>query len=215
LQAVMGYTAYHAGLATAPLGILALVFSILVGLFSARFDARALATSGFLIFSGVLWWDAHFTLTMTFTQIITPGLIQGIGLPCFFIPLTAATLSRVPDEKLAAASSLSNFLRTLSAAFGTAMSVTLWDNRASYHYDTVAQSVTQASANTQRFVQALHGIGVNGTRELTTLHQIVQQQAYMMATGDMFFMASVTCLVLAAMMWLTRPRRGVAATLGH
>lgn len=215
LQAVMGYTAYHAGLATAPLGILALVFSILVGLFSARFDARVLVTFGFLVFAGVLWWDAHFTLTMTFTQIITPGLIQGIGLPCFFIPLTAATLSRVPDEKLAAASSLSNFLRTLAAAFGTAMSVTLWDNRASYHYDIVAQSVTHASANTQRFVHALNGMGIEGTREITTLHQIVQQQAYMMATGDMFFMASVTCIVLAAMMWLTRPRRGAAATLGH
>jgi DHA2 family multidrug resistance protein len=215
LQAVMGYTAYHAGLATAPLGILALVFSILVGLFSARFDARVLATFGFLVFAGVLWWDAHFTLTMTFTQIITPGFIQGIGLPCFFIPLTAATLSRVPDDKLAAASSLSNFLRTLSAAVGTAMSVTLWDNRASYHYDVVAQSVTKASANTQRFVESLHGIGIHGARELDTLHRIVQQQAYMMATGDMFFMASVTCVVLAAMMWLTRPRRGAAAMLGH
>jgi DHA2 family multidrug resistance protein len=93
--------------------------------------------------------------------------------------------------------------------------VTLWDNRASYHYDIVAQSVTHASANTQRFVQALHGMGIQGTREFTTLHQIVQQQAYMMATGDMFLMASLTCIVLAAMMWLTRPRRGAAATLGH
>jgi hypothetical protein len=111
------------------------------------------------VFAAVLWWDAHFTLTMTFTQIITPGLIQGIGLPCFFIPLTAATLSRVSDDKLAAASSLSNFLRTLSAAFGTAMSVTLWDNRALYHYDVVAQSVTKSSGNTQRFVQSLHGMG--------------------------------------------------------
>jgi len=215
LQAVMGYTAYQAGLATAPLGVLALVFSILVGIFSARFDARVLATFGFLIFAGVLWWDAHFTLTMTFTQIITPGLIQGIGLPCFFIPLTAATLSRVSDDKLAAASSLSNFLRTLSAAFGTAMSVTLWDNRALYHYDVVAQSVAKSSGNTQRFVQILHGMGIDGARELSTLHHIVQQQAYMMATGDMFYMASVTCLVLAAMMWLTRPKRGAAMTPGH
>lgn len=215
LQAVMGYTAFQAGLATAPLGILALVFSILVGIFSARFDARVLATFGFLIFAGVLWWDAHFTLTMTFTQIITPGLIQGIGLPCFFIPLTAATLSRVSDDKLAAASSLSNFLRTLSAAFGTAMSVTLWDNRALYHYDVVAQSVAKSSGNTQRFVQILHGMGIDGARELSTLHHIVQQQAYMMATGDMFYMASITCLVLAAMMWLTRPKRGAAMTLGH
>ncbi|KGV66573.1 drug resistance transporter, EmrB/QacA subfamily domain protein [Burkholderia pseudomallei MSHR3964] len=31
LQAVMGYTAYQAGLATASMGLLALVFSILVG----------------------------------------------------------------------------------------------------------------------------------------------------------------------------------------
>lgn len=215
LQAVMGYTAYQAGLATAPLGVLALVFSILVGIYSPRFDARVLATFGFLVFAAVLWWNAHFTLTMTFTQIITPGLIQGIGLPCFFIPLTAATLSRVSDDKLAAASSLSNFLRTLSAAFGTAMSVTLWDNRALFHYDVIAQSVTKSSGNTQHFVQNLHGMGIDGTRELVTLHHVVQQQAYMMATGDMFYMASMTCLALAAMMWLTRPKRGAAMTLGH
>ena len=121
------------------------------------------------MFAAVLAWDAHFTLKMTFAQIAAPGLIQGIGLPCFFIPLTAATLSRIPDDRLAAASSLSNFLRTLSAAFGTAMSVTLWDNRATYHYDVVSQSVTHASANTQRFVHTLNAMGVDGVRELSTL----------------------------------------------
>ncbi len=215
MQAVMGYNAFHAGLATASLGVLALVFSILVGLHAHRFDARVLATFGFLVFAAVLAWDAHFTLKMTFAQIAAPGLIQGIGLPCFFIPLTAATLSRIPDDRLAAASSLSNFLRTLSAAFGTAMSVTLWDNRATYHYDVVSQSVTHASANTQRFVHTLNAMGVDGVRELSTLHQVVMQQAYMMATNDMFWMASMTCLALAAMMWLTRPKRGAAASFGH
>ena len=69
---------------------------------------------------------------------------QGIGLPCFFIPLSAVTLSRISDEKLAAASGMSNFLRTLSAALGTALSVTWWDNRAAHHYGTLAQSVTPA-----------------------------------------------------------------------
>jgi MFS transporter, DHA2 family, multidrug resistance protein len=215
LQAVMGYDAFHAGLATAPLGILALVFSILVGLYAHRFDARVLATFGFLVFAGVLWWDTHFTLTMTFTQIVTPGLIQGIGLPCFFIPLTAATLSRVPDHQLAAASSLSNFLRTLAAAFGTAVSVTLWDHRATFHYATLAQSVTKESGGTQHVVATLHAMGASGARETGALHQITMQQAYMMATSDMFFMACVTCVVLAALMWLTRPRRGAAMTLGH
>ena len=78
--------------------------------------------------------------------------------------------------------------------------------------DVVAQSVTKSSGNTQRFVQSLHGMGIDGARELTTLHHVVQQQAYMMATGDMFYMASVTCLVLAAM---TRGRARHTATFSH
>ncbi|MEK6422152.1 MAG: DHA2 family efflux MFS transporter permease subunit [Burkholderia gladioli] len=215
LQTVMGYNAFHSGLAAAPLGILAFVFSILVGLYSSRFDARVLATFGFMVFACVQWNNAHFTLNMTFTQIITPGLIQGMGLPCFFIPLTAATLSRIPDDKLAAASSLSNFLRTLSAAFGTAMSVTLWENRATYHYDIVSQAVTKSDGNTQRYIDALHATGITGTRELLSISNVVHKQAYMMATGDMYFMASTTCLTLACMMWLTRPKRGAAMTIGH
>ncbi len=215
LQAVMGYTAYQAGLATASMGLLALVFSILVGVYASRVDARVLVTFGFGVFAAVMGWSTHFTLSMTFAQVVTPRLIQGMGLPCFFIPLTAATLSRVADDKLAAASSLSNFLRTLSAAFGTALSVTWWDNRATYHYAVVSQAVTRASENTQRYVDALHAMGLHGARELSSLHQVVRQQAYMMATNDMFYMASVTCVLLAGLMWLTRPKRGAAATMGH
>jgi MFS transporter, DHA2 family, multidrug resistance protein len=216
LQGVMGYTAYQAGLAMAPLGILALVFSILIGVSSGRFDARVLASFGFLVFAGVLGWRAtQSSLNMTYLQIITPGLIQGIGLPCFFIPLTAATLSRIRDDQLAAASSLSVFIRTLAAAFGTAMSVTLWDQRANFHHAMLAQSVTHASANTQRYLASLDATGVRGAHQLGSLDQTVSQQAYMMATCDMFFMACVTCLLLAALMWLTQPKRGASISLGH
>ncbi|CPM15468.1 multidrug resistance protein [Burkholderia pseudomallei] len=71
-------------------------------------------------------------------------------------------------------------------------SVTWWDNRATYHYAVVSQAVTRASENTQRYVDALHAMGLHGARELSSLHQVVRQQAYMMATNDMFYMASVT-----------------------
>ncbi|CFO53848.1 multidrug resistance protein [Burkholderia pseudomallei] len=87
--------------------------------------------------------------------------------------------------------------------------------RATYHYAVVSQAVTRASENTQRYVDALHAMGLHGARELSSLHQVVRQQAYMMATNDMFYMASVTCVLLAGLMWLTRPKRGAAATMGH
>src|SRR5258708_7488616 len=58
LQTVMGYTAFQAGLTVAPLGILALVFSLLIGIFLDRFDARIVTSFGFLVFFAVLAWDA-------------------------------------------------------------------------------------------------------------------------------------------------------------
>ncbi|KGX10973.1 drug resistance MFS transporter, drug:H+ antiporter-2 family protein [Burkholderia pseudomallei] len=60
LQAVMGYTAYQAGLATASMGLLALVFSILVGVYASRVDARVLVTFGFGVFAAVMGWSTHF-----------------------------------------------------------------------------------------------------------------------------------------------------------
>ncbi|WP_408361879.1 DHA2 family efflux MFS transporter permease subunit [Paraburkholderia sp. RL18-103-BIB-C] len=215
LQTVMGYSAFQAGLTVAPLGILALVFSMLIGIFLDRFDARVVTSFGFLVFFAVLAWDAHFTLTMSFWQIVTPTFIQGIGLPCFFIPLSAAILSRIPNEKLAAASGLSNFLRTLSAAFGTALSVTWWDNRAAHHYGNLAQSVTHASTGTSLFMRSLQTLGL-GPNQLAAVRNVVEQQAYMMATNDLFYMASLVCLALAVLMWATRPWRGIsAARAGH
>jgi EmrB/QacA subfamily drug resistance transporter len=216
MQTVMGYTALQAGMAVAPLGILALVFSLLIGVFLDRLDARFVTSFGFLVFFAVLYWDTHFTLSMSFWQIVTPTFIQGIGLPCFFIPLSAVTLSRISDEKLAAASGMSNFLRTLSAALGTALSVTWWDNRAAHHYGTLAQSVTHESLGTGQFARALQNMGLAGDRNLAAIRQVVQQQAYMMATNDLFYVASLVCLALAVLIWTTRPWRGIsAARVGH
>lgn len=215
MQTVMGYTALHTGMVTASLGILALVFSVLVSMYLERLDARLVASFGFLVFGAVMAWDARFTLTMVFWQIVAPTFIQGIGLPCFFIPLTTIILANVPDHKLAAAAGLSNFLRTMFAAVGTALSVTWWDNRAGHHYGTLVQSVTPASDGTRHFLHALGEVGLQGSSGLGAIERTVRQQAYMMATNDLFYMASLVCLGLAAAMWLTRPRKGVAAQAAH
>ena len=214
LQTVMDYSAMMAGLTNAPIAATALVCSVLIAIFGQRFDPRVLVSFGFLTFAFALWWSSHFALNMTLLQVLTPGLVKGIGLPCFFIPLSAAILSRVPLDKLAAASGLSNFLRTLFAAFGTAMSVSFWDNRAAHHYNTLAASVRPGSLGTDAFTRSMEQMGMVGQRQLGLLDNLVQQQAYMLATDDAFYFTSWTFLLLAALVWLTRPRQGGAATDG-
>jgi len=215
LQTSMAYSAFQAGLAMAPFGVLALVAAALVGKYGDQIDPRLIASFGFLVFCLSLLWESHFTLTMTFWQIAIPGFILGIGLPCFFIPMVTVMLSRVSDEQLASANGLSNFFRTLAFAFGTAISVTFWNNRGDYHYGTLAQRVLPTAPGTSAFIDGLKNLGVTGNNAIHPIQQVAQQQSIMLATNDMFFLTSMVCLLLAACVWLTKPKKGGVMQLGH
>jgi MFS transporter, DHA2 family, multidrug resistance protein len=47
------------------------------------------------------------------------------------------------------------------------------------------------------------------------LNQIVTQQAYMMATNDFFRISCASFIVLAALVWITKPRKGAGPSMGH
>ncbi|CAM2195046.1 multidrug efflux pump membrane subunit EmrB [Paraburkholderia kururiensis] len=215
LQTVMGYTSGLAGLATAPVGLLALVLSPMIGRNMDRLNLRVVASFAFLVFAFVSYWNASFTLDVPFDKVILPRLVQGIGVACFFVPMTTITLSSVPDERLASASGLSNFLRTLSGAIGTAISNTFWENDAIRHHAVLTESVSVYSQTTTSFSNALASLGVAGQSANAQIDQIITQQGYMMATNDFFRISCVAFLVLAGLVWITRPKKGAAASMGH
>jgi MFS transporter, DHA2 family, multidrug resistance protein len=134
---------------------------------------------------------------------------------CFFVPMTTITLSSVSDERLASASGLSNFFRTLSGAIGTAISTTYWENDTIYHHAILTESVSAYAPNTTAYSNSLASLGLAGQSLTAQLNQIVTQQAYMMATNDFFRISCAGFLVLAALVWLTKPRKGSGPSLGH
>ncbi|WP_433704136.1 DHA2 family efflux MFS transporter permease subunit [Paraburkholderia sacchari] len=215
LQTVMGYTAGIAGLATAPVGLLALVLSPLIGRNMHRLDLRMVASFAFIVFAGVSLWNATFTLDVPFDQVILPRLVQGIGVACFFVPMTTITLSSISDERLASASGLSNFLRTLSGAIGTAASTTFWENSAIYHHAVLSESVSVYSPNTSAYSDALTSLGYTGPSLTAKLNEVVTAQGYMMATNDFFRISCAMFVVLAVLVWITKPRKGAGPATGH
>ncbi|MDE1181357.1 DHA2 family efflux MFS transporter permease subunit [Paraburkholderia sp.] len=215
LQTVMGYTAGAAGLATAPVGLLALVLSPMIGKNMHRLNLRMVASFAFIVFAGVSFWNSTFTLDVAFNQVIWPRLVQGIGVACFFVPMTTITLSSVSDERLASASGLSNFFRTLSGAIGTAVSSTFWENDAIYHHAVLAESVSAYSANTSAYRDAMAQIGYVGQQATVKLNSVVTDQGFMLATNDFFRVSCVAFLVLAVVVWITKPRKGAGPSMGH
>jgi DHA2 family multidrug resistance protein len=208
LQQWMGYTATQAGMIMAPVGLLAIFFSPVVGLTVAKIDPRRYATFSFLVFALVLWMRSNFNTQADFVTIIIPTVIQGIAMAFFFIPLVTITLSGLTPDRIPAASGLSNFLRITAGAMGTSLTTTLWDNRATLHHSQLAETINQGNNAATSAMSGLSSSGFSADQVLGQVNRIVDQQAYMLATNDIFYASAILFLLLIPLVWLAKPQKG-------
>jgi DHA2 family multidrug resistance protein len=210
LQQWMGYTATQAGMIMAPVGLLAIFFSPVVGLTVGKIDPRRYATFSFLVFALVLWMRSNFNTQADFVTIIIPTIIQGIAMAFFFIPLVTITLSGLTPDRIPAASGLSNFLRITAGAMGTSITTTLWENRAALHHSQLAESVNQGNNAATSAMSGLASSGLSTEQVLGQVNRIVDQQSFMLATNDIFYASAILFLLLIPLVWLARPQKGGA-----
>ncbi|AOW12475.1 multidrug resistance protein B [Hydrogenophaga crassostreae] len=214
LQQFMGYTATWAGLATAPVGLLAIVLSPWVGKNVSRIDPRMLATVAFLGFGGVLWMRSHFSTQADFETILIPTLIQGAAMAFFFIPLQAIVFSGLPPERMPSAAGLSNFVRITAGAVGTSLFTTLWANRAAMHHAQLSEAINDGSATAVGTIGEMMASGMTREQALATIDRLVNQQAFTLAVTDVFYLSAVLFIALVALVWVARPALGESAAGG-
>jgi MFS transporter, DHA2 family, multidrug resistance protein len=206
LQTQQGYTATWAGLATSSLGIMGILFSPIVGRLADKVDPRLLVTVGFSVFAAVSFANAGASTDIDFAQVFTPRLAWGIGTACFFIPLITLSLRGLPRSQLASASGLFNFVRLLALGFGTSLSVTLWDRRATAHDHYLTTHLTVLSPQTREWLDQAHALGLGQLQGLDALAHTVSRQAFMLATNDVFWLSGWVFLSLIGVIWLAGGR---------
>lgn len=215
LQTVMGYTPAQAGMATAPVGVFTLILSPIIGRNIARLDLRILATTAFTVMGAVSLWNSTMTLDVGFWDVVAPRLVQGIGLACFFLPVQALMLSNITPDHMAAASGLSNFLRTLGAALGTAISVTTWDHLATSTRAQLVEHVNAYNPASLAYLERLQSNGLTQEQAYAVVERTLSAQSYMVATNDFFLYSAVLFFLLTGLVWLTRPKKGATVAAGH
>ncbi len=212
LQEYMGYTATWAGLVTAPVGVLAILFSPIVGKNVNRVDPRLLASVSFMVFALVFYMRSGFNTQTDVHTLLVPTIIQGIAMAFFFIPLVSLTLSGLRPDQIPAASGLSNFLRITAGAFGTSIATTLWDNRATLHHTQLIEHISPYNDQASDALNKLQQSGLTLGQATAQINQVVTQQAAMLSADDIFYVSSLICLGLIGLVWLARPvKSGVAA----
>jgi MFS transporter, DHA2 family, multidrug resistance protein len=205
LQTTVGYTATWAGLAVAPVGLLALVAAPLVGRNMNRLNLRLAASFAFMVFAFAIFWAATLNDTASFSQFATPRFLQGLGIAFFFLPLNQIMLSGVRPSDLASASGLSNFVRTMSGSIATALTVFLWNRRTDYHHAVLTEHVSNSAGAWTQYQAQLNDHGVAGTGAFQYVDQVITSQAMTLGVNDVFHVLGWMYLLLIPFIWLTKP----------
>ncbi len=198
LQTNMGYTATWAGYVTAWGGVLAVVMSPIVAQFVGKIDSRILVSFGVLWLAGIAVIRGGLASNASYWVIALPFLAQGLAMPFFFIPTSQLALSSVDPSETASAAGLSNFMRTMSAAFATSLITTGWENASTRNHAAMAGTLNSPGAA----VDTMTAGGMSHDQAISQLDFLTQSQAVMSATDQMFLVTGVVFVIAAAVVWL-------------
>ncbi|EIJ30954.1 MAG: DHA2 family efflux MFS transporter permease subunit [Haemophilus parainfluenzae] len=206
LQQVYNYTATWAGLAAAPVGLLPILLAPIIGKFGNKIDMRILITVSFMVYALTFYWRAvTFEPEMTFMDVALPQFVQGLAVACFFMPLTTITLSGLPPEKMASASSLFNFLRTLAGSIGTSLTTFIWYNREAVHHTQLTEVINPYNPISQQFFQTMGSFGLSEEQTASYIARQITAQGFIIGANEIFLVSAITFISLVVLIWFAKP----------
>jgi len=212
LQTLLGYTALLAGWVMGPGAVLALLMLPIVGKLTDRVDARQLLALGLLINAYSVYCMSGFNLNIDLNTAINSRIIQGVGMPFFFVACSYVTVAYVPKEEMNNASAIFNLLRNLGGSFGVAFVTTLVARRTQFHHLRLAEHLTPYNLS---FVIPLEELKIGLANKLGDfldksemahgfIYRGLNREAAAMAFNDTFFVQALIFLGLLGILWIIR-----------
>jgi DHA2 family multidrug resistance protein len=206
LGQVQHYNSEQIGSVLAWTGLPQLLLIPLVPKLMQRFDARYIAAVGLLLFAYSSFMNITMSLDYAGDQLFIPNIIRAIGQALTLGPLSAVTLGSVAPQDTPAASGISNMMRNLGGAIGTAVLATIVTKREQFHSNIIGQSVDLGREEVRsRIAQMTDYFLAHGISDPAAAHQqaiialgnAVKRQALVLGFSDTFAVIGIV-LVLAA-----------------
>jgi MFS transporter, DHA2 family, multidrug resistance protein len=223
LGQVQRYNAEQIGNVLAWTGLPQLVLIPFVPLLIKRFDVRYVAFTGIAIFAASCFMNTTLSLDSAGDQFWVPNIVRAIGQALVITPISAITTGGIAPAEAGAASGLSNMLRNLGGAVGTATLATVLTKREQFHSNIIGQAVTLTRDEVRERISDLTAYfmarGVPDPAQaqheaIVQIGRIVQRQALIMAFSDAFAVIGVLLAIAAVAVLFARrvrPEGGDAA----
>jgi MFS transporter, DHA2 family, multidrug resistance protein len=224
LGQVQHYNAEQIGNVLAWTGLPQLLLIPLVPKLMQRFDARYIAVTGLLLFAASSFMNIEMSLDYSGDQFWVPNIVRAIGQALTLAPLSALSLGSVAPQDAAAASGISNMMRNLGGAIGTAVLATIVTKREQFHSNIIGQAVDLGREEVrQRIAQMADYFLAHGVADPTAARQqaiialgnTVKRQALVLGFSDTFAVIGFVLILAAIAIILTRKAKAAAAGGAH
>ena len=226
LQNDLGYTAQQAGMALSPGGIALAFMMPVAGILATKFDPRVIIAIGFALTSFGLFHVANIYLGVSFSTMVTYRVIQVIGIPLIFIPISTLNYVGVPRNKFNQVSGISNFMRNIGGAIGVSMLNNFITRQGQVHRTALTAHTNHANpfferqlnAMTQNFVALGAGASEASHRAMAQLSAQVDLQANVLGFANSFWVLGLLVMFLVPLPFLMRrpsPEEAKASAAAH
>jgi DHA2 family multidrug resistance protein len=210
LQSLLGFPVLTAGYVLAPRGMGTMVAMMIVGRLVGKVDTRLLVLTGL----GLMAWSLHamtqFNTDVGAAEIISTGIVQGIGLGFIFVPLSTIAFATLAVRYRNEGTAMFSLIRNLGSSVGISLVMTVLGHQ-------IQSSHAALSENISPFRDALQVPGVpplwNWSTEVgrIALDAEVTRQAVTIAyLNDFRFMMYLSLLAVPLLLLLRAPRRAAA-----
>ncbi|TMJ54409.1 MAG: DHA2 family efflux MFS transporter permease subunit [Alphaproteobacteria bacterium] len=224
LGQVQRYNAEQIGAVLAWTGLPQLLLIPLVPKLMQRFDARYIAATGLLLFAYSSFMNIAMSLDYAGDQLFIPNIVRAVGQALTLAPLSALSLGSVAPQDAAAASGISNMMRNLGGAIGTAVLATIVTKREQFHSNIIGQSVDLGREEVRtRIAQMTDYFTAHGVSDPAAAHQqaiialgnAVKRQALVLGFSDTFAVIGIVLVLAAIAIISLRKASGGAAGGAH
>jgi DHA2 family multidrug resistance protein len=162
------------------------------------------ASVAFLASAASYFLRAGLTADASFMAIALPLMVQGIANAAFFIATVTILLDGVPNRIMPQASGLSNFARIIVAGFAVSIVTTLWDRREALHQSRMADLTSGFTPMFNGVLSSLQSMGLSDQAAKAAVTNNMVNQAYLLASVDIFYVSGWLCLTAIVLVWFCR-----------
>ena len=142
LQSLLGFPVITAGYVLAPRGVGTMLAMMIVGRIVAKVDVRLLVLTGLVLMAWSLHEMTQFNADIGTAEIVSTGIVQGIGLGFIFVPLSTIAFSTLAPRYRNEGTAMFSLIRNIGSSVGISIVMTVLGHEIQSSHAALSENIT-------------------------------------------------------------------------